>query len=63
MSKVLVFGTGGVGCIYAYILQKGGAQVTAVCRSNYEAVKEHGITIDSKIFGKVSFFFSQNPLP
>jgi 2-dehydropantoate 2-reductase len=53
MSKVLVFGTGGVGCIYAYILQKGRATVTAVCRSNYQAVKESGIMIDSKLFGKV----------
>jgi 2-dehydropantoate 2-reductase len=53
MSKILVFGTGGVGSIYAYICEKGGATVTAVCRGNYSAVKEHGITIDSKIFGKV----------
>lgn len=54
MTKILVFGTGGVGCIYAYICEKGGATVTAVCRSNYETVKENGITIDSAIFGKVS---------
>lgn len=53
MSKVLVFGTGGVGCVYAWILQNGGAEVTAVCRSNFEQVKEHGIHIDSKIFGQV----------
>jgi 2-dehydropantoate 2-reductase len=54
MPKVLVFGTGGVGCIYAYICEKGGASVTAVCRTNYSAVKEHGIKISSKIFGEVS---------
>lgn len=54
MTKVLVFGTGGVGCIYAYICEKGGANVTAVCRTNYNAVKEHGIKISSKIFGEVS---------
>ncbi|TID26597.1 hypothetical protein E2P81_ATG01069 [Venturia nashicola] len=53
MSNILVFGPGGVGCIYAYILETGGAKVTAVCRSNFTAVKEHGITIDSKLWGKV----------
>jgi 2-dehydropantoate 2-reductase len=51
--KVLVFGTGGVGGIYAYILEKGGAEVTAVCRSNYDAVVANGIAIDSDIFGNV----------
>jgi 2-dehydropantoate 2-reductase len=55
MPKVLVFGTGGVGCIYAWICDKGGAAVTTVCRTNYTAVKENGIKIDSKIFGSVSF--------
>jgi len=51
--KVLVFGTGGVGGIYSYILENGGAEVTAVCRSNYEAVVANGIAIDSDIFGAV----------
>jgi 2-dehydropantoate 2-reductase len=55
MPKVLVFGTGGVGCIYAWICDKGGADVTTVCRTNYTAVKENGITVRSKIFGTVSF--------
>jgi 2-dehydropantoate 2-reductase len=49
--KVLVFGTGGVGCIYGWIVHKGGADVTVVCRTNYEAVKAKGITIRSAIFG------------
>lgn len=52
--KVLIFGTGGVGCIYAYILEKGGAQVTAVCRSNFDAVQSKGISLDSAIFGSVT---------
>jgi 2-dehydropantoate 2-reductase len=55
MVKVLIFGTGGVGCIYAYVCEKGGADVTAVCRSNYKVVKEHGITIASQIWGTVTF--------
>lgn len=49
--KVLVFGTGGVGCIYGWMVHKGGADVTAVCRTNYEAVKSSIITIRSAIFG------------
>ena len=41
--------------IYGYFMHKGGAEVTAVCRTNYEAVKENGITIRSKIFGNVHY--------
>ncbi|CAG8960413.1 hypothetical protein HYFRA_00008131 [Hymenoscyphus fraxineus] len=52
MSRVLIFGAGGVGSIYAYILLQGGASVTAVCRSNYETVKRDGFTINSAIWGQ-----------
>jgi 2-dehydropantoate 2-reductase len=55
MNKVLIFGTGGVGVVYGYLLHKGGAEVTAVCRTNYEAAKAHGLHIRSKIFGNVHF--------
>lgn len=55
MTRVLVFGAGAVGAIYLYFLHKGGAEVTAVCRSNYEAVQQNGFHIDSEIFGKVHF--------
>jgi 2-dehydropantoate 2-reductase len=51
--KTLVFGCGGVGSIYVYVLEKGGVEVTAVCRSNYDAVSAHGISIESKVFGNV----------
>ncbi|KIW08681.1 uncharacterized protein PV09_00632 [Verruconis gallopava] len=54
MIKILVFGTGGVGCAYAYICSKAGTDVTVVCRSNYDAVKENGITVESQIYGTVS---------
>ena len=50
-ARVLVFGAGGVGCIYATLLERGGARVTAVCRSNYEAVKENGILVRSAKWG------------
>lgn len=50
-TNALIFGAGGVGCVYGYIMHKGGARVTAVCRTNYIAVKERGILIHSQIFG------------
>lgn len=54
MTRALVFGAGGVGCIYAYFLEKAGAAVTAVCRTNYQAVKDRGILIRSKKWGKIT---------
>ncbi|KAM0694502.1 hypothetical protein Q7P36_004858 [Cladosporium allicinum] len=50
--KVLVHGSGAIGAIYIYILQQSGCTVTAVCRSNYSAVKSNGFTINSDKFGK-----------
>ncbi|CAJ2502524.1 Uu.00g099180.m01.CDS01 [Anthostomella pinea] len=55
MARVCVFGAGGVGCVYAYILHEAGCSVTAVCRTNYQAVKDNGILIRSKIFGRQQF--------
>lgn len=54
-TKVLVFGMGGVGCIYGYFCHQGGAAVTAVCRSNYQVTKDHGIHIRSQIFGRAHY--------
>jgi len=55
MTGALIFGAGGVGCVYGYILHKAGASVTAVCRTNYAAVQERGILVRSKIFGRAHF--------
>ncbi|KAH8698421.1 putative 2-dehydropantoate 2-reductase [Talaromyces proteolyticus] len=47
-AKVLILGTGGVGTMAAYALEIGGkAEVTAIMRSNYEAVERNGININS----------------
>ncbi|KAI0017082.1 putative 2-dehydropantoate 2-reductase [Xylariomycetidae sp. FL0641] len=47
-ARVLIVGTGGVGTMAAYALETGGkAEVTAVMRSNYDAVEKNGIAIDS----------------
>jgi 2-dehydropantoate 2-reductase len=50
--KVLIHGSGAIGTIYVYLLSKAGYDVTAVCRSNYEAVKSKGFLIDSDLYGK-----------
>lgn len=55
MTRILLFGTGSVGTVYAYLLKRGGAEVTAVCRSNYEAAKANGFTINSTKFGDIHF--------
>lgn len=49
--EVLVLGLGGVGTLYAYIAQQGGANVTAACRSNYESVRSRGIDVQSGKLG------------
>lgn len=53
-SRILIVGTGGIGTVSAYSLEKGGqAEVTAVMRSNYEAAMKDGIDIDSVQYGQV----------
>ncbi|KAF2661756.1 2-dehydropantoate 2-reductase [Lophiostoma macrostomum CBS 122681] len=48
--NILLFGAGSVGTIYLYLLSHS-CTVTAVCRSNYATVSDHGFTINSSIFG------------
>ncbi|GAM87379.1 hypothetical protein ANO11243_054030 [Dothideomycetidae sp. 11243] len=50
--KVLLFGAGSVGIAYIHILQQADCEVTAVCRSNYEAAKKNGFTLHSGVFGR-----------
>ncbi|KAL4812278.1 ketopantoate reductase PanE/ApbA C terminal-domain-containing protein [Aspergillus spinulosporus] len=54
-ARVLVVGTGGIGAMCSYALEQGGkAEVTAVLRSNYEAVLKDGFEIDSVQYGRIS---------
>jgi len=46
--KILVIGSGAIGSFYGSILHKGGAEVSYVCRSDYDIVQKKGITINSK---------------
>lgn len=50
----LIVGTGAVGAIYSWRLAQA-CNVTTVCRSNFEAVRQHGFNIDSKKFGQETF--------
>jgi len=46
-----VIGTGAIGGFYGGILADAGQQVHFLLHSDYDYVKEHGLTIDSKVFG------------
>lgn len=52
--KVLVVGTGAVGGFYGGRLALAGARVATLCRSDYDTVRSHGITVDS-IWGDFQF--------
>ncbi|KAK3949831.1 ketopantoate reductase PanE/ApbA-domain-containing protein [Pseudoneurospora amorphoporcata] len=52
--QVLLVGSGAIGTMVAYALEKGGkAEVAAVLRSNFEAVFDNGFTIQSVDHGKI----------
>jgi 2-dehydropantoate 2-reductase len=55
MTRILIFGAGAIGAVYIYTFMQAGAEVTAVCRSNYEAVKRDGFMMYSVRFGDVRF--------
>ncbi|KAJ2156394.1 hypothetical protein GGF46_005217 [Coemansia sp. RSA 552] len=55
-TRVLVVGMGALGSIYAWLLQKSGeVEVTAVCRSNYKTVQDHGFKIKSQALGNHTY--------
>jgi len=51
--RILIFGTGSIGAVYAYILSKAvkASNIFTVCRSNYAAASQNGFTINSNLFG------------
>ncbi len=59
MIKVLVIGAGAIGAFYGALLAKAGAEVSVVCRSDYDQVKQHGFIIDSHPLGRWSFIPAQ----
>jgi 2-dehydropantoate 2-reductase len=51
--RVLIFGTGSIGAVYAWVLSKviPESDITAICRSNYGEAAKNGFTIDSTLWG------------
>ncbi len=55
MIKALVIGAGAIGAFYGSLLAKTGAEVSVVCHSDYDQVKQHGFIIDSHPLGRWNF--------
>jgi len=58
-AKILIIGAGAIGSFYGAILSKAGADVSVVCRSDYQTVKQQGYSIKSDELGNWSFIPSQ----
>lgn len=58
-DKILIIGAGAIGSFYGAILDKAGADVAVVCRSDYQTVKQNGYLIRSKDLGNWTFRPSQ----
>ncbi|KAG0254014.1 hypothetical protein DFQ27_007091 [Actinomortierella ambigua] len=56
--RILTIGTGAIGAYYTWVIQRCGRTIiTAVCRSNYEAVKAGGIEIQTTAWGEGPHIF------
>jgi 2-dehydropantoate 2-reductase len=53
--NILIIGAGAVGAFYGSALARQGAQVSVVCRSDYEAVKRDGYDVRSPLLGDHRF--------
>lgn len=49
--RILIIGAGAIGAFYGAALQAAGAEVSVVCRSEYETVRERGFSIESQRLG------------
>lgn len=55
-TDILIVGAGAIGAFYASRLARvPGVRVSAICRSNYQAVKAHGFHVTSPQFGAYTF--------
>ncbi|KAL4399641.1 2-dehydropantoate 2-reductase [Malassezia pachydermatis] len=54
-KHILVVGAGAVGCFYASKLDRTHAKVGLVCRSNYQAVHDEGVNLETHSFGNYHF--------
>lgn len=51
--EILCIGFGALGTIYSYLLSQGGANITAVARSNFTTLTTTGIHISSAKYGEI----------
>lgn len=58
-DKILIVGAGAIGGFYGALLAKAGADVSVVCRSDYDIVKKQGYLIKSNDLGNWSFIPEQ----
>ena len=54
-SRVIVIGAGAIGAFYGSVLARAGCEVSAVARSDYDAVRRDGYRIRSEMLGDLSF--------
>ncbi|MBM0103677.1 2-dehydropantoate 2-reductase [Steroidobacter sp. S1-65] len=55
MTSILIVGAGAVGALFGSALARQGAQVSVVCRSDYEVVSREGYDITSPLLGNHRF--------
>ncbi len=53
--SILIVGAGAIGALFGSVLARQGAQVSVVCRSDYEQVKRDGYRIRSELLGEHVF--------
>ncbi|HEV2609763.1 MAG TPA: 2-dehydropantoate 2-reductase, partial [Noviherbaspirillum sp.] len=58
-SRILVIGAGAIGSFYGAALQAQGADVSVVCRTEYDIVRSAGFSIESKRLGDRTFIPAQ----
>ena len=51
--RIGVIGTGAIGGFYGLMLARAGFDVHFLLRSEYAAVKQNGLRIDSKVHGEL----------
>lgn len=50
---ICVVGFGAIGTLYGWLLSRSGkARISAVCRSNYDTLKEYGVDVESALYGE-----------
>lgn len=55
MTSILIVGAGAVGALFGSALARQGAQVSVVCRSDYDVVSREGYDITSPLLGNHRF--------